>query len=438
MKRLAIIPILMVVGMSLGYSQADTTKGIAFEHGLSWEEVFQKAKEENKYVFVDCYASWCGPCKGMDKNVYPIDSVGVFMNEKCISVRMQMDTTGQDKDEIRQWYGIAHAVGEKYHIEVYPTYLFFSPDGQVLHKDIGGKSIKGFLSMVRAAMDPQQQYYTLLADYQKGNMNYTIMPILANATQRLGAYSLSRQVNRDYVHRYLETLPEEKLWTRDNILFVNKYWVLAVIDLNDKIFQLYYRDRVEIDSVMHDGHFSDRLINNILYRDEVKPLVDKALTGTTSPRWHHLEKAISKNYDVFYAKNNVLEGRQEYYKAKKRWKKYIQYFFQQQEINGIENWQADLGITRLVLNDDAYEVFEYSSNRRELEKALSWVNRALAADNIPDPRLIDTKANLLYKLGKKFEGLVLEEKSYTLLPEDKEIAANYEKMKNGLPTWSSE
>ena len=51
---------------------------------------------------------------------------------------------------------------------------------------------------------------------------------------------------------------------------------------------------------------------------------------------------------------------------------------------------------------------------------------------------LDTKANLLYKLGKKEEGLVLEEQAVALAPKDKDIQENYEKMKNGLPTWATD
>ena len=344
MKRLVIFPILLIVCTTMGYSQTDTTKGIAFEHGFSWQEVLQKAQKENKYVFVDCYASWCGPCKYMDKKVYPIDSIGAFMNERFISVRMQMDTTSKDNDEIRQWYGTVHAIEEKYHVGAYPSYLFFSPEGQAVHKDIGGKDIKDFLSMAKAAMDPQQQYYTLLTDYRSGNMNYTLMPVLADAAQRVKQDSLSRQVCNDYAYHYLENLPEEQLWTRDNILFIYRY--SSFVNITDKIFQLYYQRRAIIDSVMHDmhdGHFADAIINEILYRDEVKPQVDKALTATADePRWDHLEKKISKNYDMLYAKKNVLRGRVEYYKAKKSWKDYIKYYVRQQEMNGIESRQPSL------------------------------------------------------------------------------------------------
>jgi len=433
MKRLSILSVLMIAGILCGYSQTDTTKGISFEHNLSWQEVLQKAKKENKYVFVDCYATWCGPCKWMDRNIYPIDSVGTFMNDRFISVRMQMDTNKQDNDEIRQWYATARAVGEEYHFRGYPSYLFFSPDGQAVHKGAGEKGIEDFLSMAKAALDPQQQYYTLLADYRKDNMSYSLMPVLANAAQGVGQDSLAKEVSRDYIQHYLEMLPEEQLWTKANILFIVQH--SDFIDLEDKIFQVYYRNRMTINSVMHDKQFSDWLINYILYRDEVMPQVNKALKVTDEPNWHHLEMTISRNYNVLYAQKNVIQGRVEYYKAKKRWKNYIKCFIRQQEMNGIESWQAALGNTSFILNNDAYEVFKYDNNKRELKKALSWVNRALAAINTPYPPAMDTKANLLYKLGKKSEGLTLEKKSHDLLPRDKEIAANYEKMKSELPTW---
>ena len=107
MNRLLIIPILMIAGIVKGYSQTDTTTGVHFDHRLSWQEVLEKAQKENKYIFVDCYATWCGPCKWMDKNVYQVDSVGTIVNESFISVRIQMDTSGQDNDKIKEWYPIA-------------------------------------------------------------------------------------------------------------------------------------------------------------------------------------------------------------------------------------------------------------------------------------------------------------------------------------------
>ena len=59
--------------------------GIKWSQGLNWKQVLQKAQKENKYVFVDCYATWCVPCKKMDKQAYTNDTVGNFFNEKIIA-----------------------------------------------------------------------------------------------------------------------------------------------------------------------------------------------------------------------------------------------------------------------------------------------------------------------------------------------------------------
>ena len=32
---------------------------------LAFTKALEQAKGENKMVFVDCYTSWCGPCKMM-------------------------------------------------------------------------------------------------------------------------------------------------------------------------------------------------------------------------------------------------------------------------------------------------------------------------------------------------------------------------------------
>jgi len=409
---------------------------IAFEHGLSWQEVLQRAKKENKYVFVDCYATGCSPCNWMEKEVYSVDSVGTFMNERFISVRVQMDTNRQDTNEIRQWYSAGHDLKTKYDIGTYPSYLFFDPDGQAVHKDMGGKNIKEFLSMTRAAMDSRQQYYTLLAEYRKNNLSYRLMPVLADAAQRAGQDSISKRVGLYYIHHYLETLPAEQLWTQENIFFVCSY--SSYIGIADSIFQLYYFNRANIDAVMHEEHFSDRLINYVLYRDEVKPSIEKAVNVAAEPQWHQIKKRMAKKFDVLYVNKNILQSRVEYYKVKGRWGEYIKYFLQAREMDGIESWQAKIGNAYFLLNNDAFEVFKYDNNKRELKKALSWVNRALAASDRPDPQVMDTKANLLYKLGKKAEALTLEKKSHALSPKDKDITANYEKMKNNLPTWLSE
>ena len=77
-------------------------KGIRFEKGLSWQQVLEKAKAENKFIFVDCYATWCGPCKQMERDVYPVPQVEELYNDRFISVKMQMDSSKADDEWVKR------------------------------------------------------------------------------------------------------------------------------------------------------------------------------------------------------------------------------------------------------------------------------------------------------------------------------------------------
>ncbi len=77
----------------IAYSLLDSVfseiPGIKFQSGLNWEQVKEKARNENRYIFIDCYATWCGPCKKMDKEVYTSENVGNIFNKNFISIKLQ-------------------------------------------------------------------------------------------------------------------------------------------------------------------------------------------------------------------------------------------------------------------------------------------------------------------------------------------------------------
>src|SRR5688500_7757549 len=97
-RQLCLLAMLCILCTTIGKAQ-----GIKWTTGLTWEQINQKAKTENKYIFLDLYATWCGPCKEMDKSVYPNDTVGLFFNNKFVSVKVQMDRTKKDNAFIQSW-----------------------------------------------------------------------------------------------------------------------------------------------------------------------------------------------------------------------------------------------------------------------------------------------------------------------------------------------
>ena len=101
--------------------------GIKFTEA-AWRDVLKKAKAEKKIIFLDAYASWCGPCKLLQKNVFTKKSVGDYYNSRFINVKMDMEK------------GEGPALAQVYPLEAYPTLLFIDSNGRVLKKVLGYQS----------------------------------------------------------------------------------------------------------------------------------------------------------------------------------------------------------------------------------------------------------------------------------------------------------
>ena len=83
------ISVLSVIAVLLGGTLPVQSQVVFEETGI--KAVFQKAREENKLVFMDCYTSWCGPCKNMLNNVFTLAEAGEFMNEEFVCVKYDME-----------------------------------------------------------------------------------------------------------------------------------------------------------------------------------------------------------------------------------------------------------------------------------------------------------------------------------------------------------
>src|ERR1700732_4317180 len=93
-----------VIWMLLFLPFMANAQGIKFEENMSWAQIQAKAKAEHKYIFMDCYATWCGPCKWMNAQIFPQKEVGDFFNSHFVNVAIQMDRTPKDINSVREWY----------------------------------------------------------------------------------------------------------------------------------------------------------------------------------------------------------------------------------------------------------------------------------------------------------------------------------------------
>ena len=61
--------LLLLLALCLSLQLA-TAQGIDFFKG-DWEAALAQAQSQDKLIFVDAYATWCGPCKRMAAEVFP-------------------------------------------------------------------------------------------------------------------------------------------------------------------------------------------------------------------------------------------------------------------------------------------------------------------------------------------------------------------------------
>ena len=47
-------------------------------------KALEAAKVENKLVFMDCYTSWCGPCKRMAAQGFTQEKAGEYFNPRFV------------------------------------------------------------------------------------------------------------------------------------------------------------------------------------------------------------------------------------------------------------------------------------------------------------------------------------------------------------------
>ena len=121
------------------FSTMVSGQGIEFFHG-TWKEALAEAQKEDKIVFVDSYAKWCGPCKKMAANVFTQDEVGQFFNDNFVNLKLDME----EADGL--------TFGSQYPVSAYPTLFFLDSQGNILKKVTGGQQAEGLINHGKVAI----------------------------------------------------------------------------------------------------------------------------------------------------------------------------------------------------------------------------------------------------------------------------------------------
>ncbi len=108
-----------------GKAQAVKTSGQINFIENSWGEALKQAAAKNKYIFVDAYATWCGPCKMLKATTFKNNKVAEFYNNNFVNVAIDMEK-GDGPQLAAQWG-----------LQAYPTMIIFNSKGKAVYGTVG-------------------------------------------------------------------------------------------------------------------------------------------------------------------------------------------------------------------------------------------------------------------------------------------------------------
>ena len=146
-----------------GLRAQEAEGGVKFVEGKTFNEALAMAKESGKLLFVDCYTSWCGPCRMMATKVFPQKLIGDYFNEKFVSVKIDMEK-GEGPD-----------LHDRFNVRAYPTFLFLDGEGKVMHRIVGGDADAAkFLAKVKEGLG-EKGLAAMTARYDGGERDTTFL-----------------------------------------------------------------------------------------------------------------------------------------------------------------------------------------------------------------------------------------------------------------------
>lgn len=171
--------LLLFSSISLFAQESNT---IRFTNG-SFNDALQQAAKEKKLVFVDCYTSWCAPCKWMEKNVFVNDTVFDYFNKQFVNFKIDMEK------------GEGVALREKYKVTSFPTYLFLDAKGNQVHRTGSRMSTQEFMTEAKRAGKPGNTLADMEKKFNSGDRTIQLLTDYAIVLQRVNGAQFDKVRN---------------------------------------------------------------------------------------------------------------------------------------------------------------------------------------------------------------------------------------------------
>ena len=198
-----------------------------FNEGKTFQQILDQAKGEGKPVFIDCYTSWCGPCKQMATKVFPQKEAGDYFNSKFVCWKVDMEQ------------GEGPELAKKYDVAAYPTFLIVNNDGSLRASQVGSAPLDKFIKTIDSLLNEEKGLNWYQQQFKDGNRDEAF---LKDYMDLLDSRYL-RNEKKQVTSVLLEGKTPEQI-VADSTLF--KKFFSGNYDTDDELFLSVYRLRPTI------------------------------------------------------------------------------------------------------------------------------------------------------------------------------------------------
>ena len=382
----------LVLTLIIGFSAFSQDRKIEFRQ-LSWAETLEASKTENKPIFIDCYTTWCGPCKWMTANIFTINAVADYFNENYIAVKFDMEK-GEGLDLAKQ-----------FKIRAYPTLIHANANEEILFVSVGAsQDPKSYIANAKQAMDPNKNLPYYIANKDE---------IFSDSKEMLNYFkvmSSANMVSQSDVDTYFEQFPVKEWTSASNWEIIT----MTVRDGNNSVFKTV----VENDQLFIDKHGDDasEFMANIYFYDLAnmfyRAKTDEQKTAYAKKKSEVLTSDFSQIAKVEFMINSFEAERTGDWET----------FSKLNSENGLKYYSDNPD----KLNGIAWSMFENTENPVYLNSALAMAEKATKMSD--SHAILDTYANLLLVTGNPQKALEIETKALELAKKEGSTTECYEEV----------
>jgi len=268
-------------------------QGIVFTKG-TWEEIKHKAEKENKLIFIDVYTSWCGPCRKLAKEVFPLEEVGNYYNKNFVNYKMDAEK-GEGID-----------IARNYAVGVFPTMLFIAPDGELLHRSSGYIEAEEMVKLGEIAFNPEKRFGVLEEAFSNGNRDKEYV---------LGYFEALKEAKGNVDPKlgiYLSELSKEELLTKENYDLILYY----AHDVKGEVFKILLDNYDEFKQIGNEKEMIDKIESRFILTHShhvgagfAEQFVDKTIIPFLKTTNYIHKDRLAELMEISYLANNrEVEG----------------------------------------------------------------------------------------------------------------------------------